>query len=285
MIDEKHPSLTIQQQCDLLGLSRSSYYYRPSKVDDLTLTLLRLLDEAYTKYPFYGTRKMMHYLRQQGYSVNRKRIQRLYKLLGIATIYCKPNTSKSSKEHNKYPYLLGDIQITAPNQVYCTDLTYIRMRKGFMYLLAIMDWYSRYVLGWALSPTLESDFCVDLLKTVLRNQQCQIFNSDQGSQFTSTLFTQTLKDNNIKISMDGRGRYLDNIFIERLWRSVKYECVYLHDFACVIDLEKSLTDYLHFYNHERFHQALDYKTPSEIYHKKNTMKNVTLQHQQKLILT
>ena len=213
----------MSRQCSLLNLARSSYYYQPTPPSELTLTLLNLIDKEYTDHPFIGTRKMCQHLKLHGFDVNRKRIQRLYNLLGIETIYCKPNTSKSHPEHKQYPYLLRNLAIIKPNQVYCADITYIRIRKGFMYLVAIMDWYSRYVLDWALSPNLDADFCVELLENVLQNNSCDIFNTDQGSQFTSLDFINKLINKNIQISMDGRGRALDNIFIERLWRSLKYE--------------------------------------------------------------
>ena len=213
-----------------------------------------------------GTRKMEKFLQSLGYKVNRKRVQRLYRLLGIEAIYCRPNTSKANPEHKIFPYLLRNINIIEPNQVYCSDITYIRLRNGFMYLVAIMDWYSRYVLGWSLSPSLEAEFCIELLEEVLGKQTCDIFNTDQGSQFTSNNFIGILQSNAIKISMDGRGRALDNVFIERLWRSLKYECIYLQEFFNVQDLNKNLHCYFDYYNNSRMHQGLNYKTPAQIYY-------------------
>ena len=255
----------MSRQCELLGLSRRSYYYHPATTDTYTLELLRLIDEEYTRHPFLGTRRMRAYLASLGHEVNRKRLQRLYRIAGIEAVYCKPNLSKAHAEHVKYPYLLRDFAITHPNQVFCADITYIRLQCGFMYLFAIMDWFSRYVLGWSLSPSLDADFCVELLQAILLENTCEIFNTDQGVQFTSTDFTRVLTDNNIKISMDGKGRALDNVFIERLWRSVKYECVYLAEFSCVAALKKSLHDYFDYYNHHRHHESLDYRTPASVH--------------------
>lgn len=259
-------SLSVQRQCALIGLAPSSYYYTETPTDPLTLTLLNTIDEEYTRHPFLGTRKMCYYLMQQGFSVNRKRVQRLYQCLGIEAIYSKPNLSRENAQHKKYPYLLKGLSITRPNQVYCSDITYIRLSKGFMYLVAIMDWYSRYVLGWRLSPTLEAEWCIDLLSCVLSKKHCEIFNSDQGVQFTSEGFTRILLEKNINISMDGRGRALDNVFIERLWRSVKYECIYLHEFSCVAELQSELRHYFYYYNYDRPHQHLQYQTPADYYY-------------------
>jgi putative transposase len=206
-------TISVRRQCDLVGLPPSSYYYRPAQDDELTLSLLRAVDEEYTRHPFLGSRKMKHYLKTQGYDVNRKRVQRLYKQLGIEAIYCKPLTSESHPEHKIYPYLLRNLPIVSPDQVYCADITYIRMHRGFMYLVAVMDWFSRYVLGWSLSPSLDADFCIDLLKEVLAKKRCQIFNTDQGAQFTAHGFVNVLLDHTIQVSMDGRGRALDNVFM------------------------------------------------------------------------
>lgn len=255
----------MSRQCELLSLARRSYYYQPASITTETHTLLRLIDEEFTRHPFIGTRRMQAYLQAKGYCVNRKRIQRLYQLLGIEAIYPKPNLSKSNVAHKKYPYLLRNTPVIKPNQVFCADITYIRMQHGFMYLFAIMDWFSRYVLGWRLSPSLDAGFCVEVLEEVLSGQACEIFNTDQGVQFTSIDFTSVLENKQIKISMDGKGRALDNVFIERLWRSVKYECVYLHDFVYVPDLEYALHDYFDYYNHQRHHQALGYRTPAIIH--------------------
>jgi putative transposase len=250
--------LSIRRQCELLTLTPSSYYYQTTRTPDtLNQLLLNLVDEEYTRHPFLGTRKMLCYLQSLGYAINRKRVQNIYRTLGIEAIYCKPNTSQPHPEHKVYPYLLRGLSITRPNQVYCSDITYIRTKKGFMYCCAIMDWFSRYVLGWALSPTLEADFCVELLQDVLCKNHCAIFNTDQGSQFTAAEFVAVLHNKQIKISMDGRGRYLDNIFIERLWRSLKYECIYLNEFTSVLQLEKVVQEYFDYYNHLRPHQAYD----------------------------
>lgn len=253
------------QQCKLVQLAHSSYYYPHKPIDPYTLTLLNLIDAEYTAHPFLGTRRMVAYLHTQGYPVNRKRVQHLYQILGIQAIYPKPNTSKPSIAHKIYPYLLKGLEINRANQVFCADITYIRLQQGFMYLFAIMDWYSRYVLGWKLSVSLEADFCSELLREVITRHPCEIFNTDQGSQFTSNQFTQILQDHKIKISMDGRGRAFDNIFIERLWRSVKYECIYLYDILEVSCLEKVLSAYFEYYNRARLHQSLAYQTPYAIY--------------------
>ena len=226
---------------------------------------MRHIDEEYTQHPFIGTRRMVAYLASKGFNVNRKRLQRLYRLMGIEAVYAKPKTTQSCPSHKKYPYLLKNAIITEPNYVWSTDITYIRMRKGFMYLTAIIDWYSRFILGWTLSPTLESDFCVELLEETLEKNRCHIFNTDQGSQFTSTAFTEVLHKHEINISMDGKGRALDNVFIERLWRSVKYECVYLSEFDTVLELDGALKKYFDYYNYQRHHQALNYLTPAALY--------------------
>lgn len=226
---------------------------------------MRHIDEEYTRHPFVGTRRMTAYLKALGFEVNRKRLQKLYKIMGIEAVYAKPKLSQVNKEHNIYPYLLKSKVITAPNQVWSTDITYIRMKTGFMYLMAIIDWYSRYVINWALSPTLESDFCVELLEDTVTIGCCEIFNTDQGSQFTAKAFTEILLQNKISISMDGKGRALDNIFIERLWRSVKYECVYLQEFDSVKNLSQAIEEYFNYYNYQRHHQSLNYQTPSAIH--------------------
>ena len=229
---------------------------------------MNLIDQHYTKYPFTGTRKMKKHINEQGYRINRKRVQRLYRKMGLEAVYPKPNLSKANSAHKIYPYLLRGVIINRPNQVWSTDITYLKLKKGYAYLTAIIDWYSRYVLNWTISTTLEAEVCVDLLKsTIAQYGRCDIFNTDQGSQFTSTAFTDVLKENDIKISMDGRGRALDNVFIECLWRSVKYECVYLRSMDSIPTAKAELGNYFNFYNNERFHQSLDYKTPAAIYHK------------------
>lgn len=258
-------NLSVYQQCELLGLSRSSLYYQAQPLDDETLLLMRLVDEEYTRHPFYGTRKMKIYLNNLGYAVNRKRVQRYYGLLGLEAIYPKPNTSFPNKAHAIFPYLLHDVMIERVDQVWSTDITYIRLQHGFVYLVAIIDWYSRYVLGWKLNVSLEADFCIETLKEVLSRGICEIFNTDQGVQFTTPQFTNILLDNNIRVSMDGKRRSIDNIFVERLWRSLKYELIYLYDYKTIRDVERAIHDYFYFYNNERPHQSLKYQTPSAIY--------------------
>ena len=230
---------------------------------------MRLIDEQYTKTPFYGIRRITNALKSLGWVVNHKRIARLMRVMGIEAIYPKPQLSKSRKENKKYPYLLRGLSIERPNHVWSTDITYIRLRNGFVYLAAIMDWFSRYVVSWALSNTLDSFFCVEMLEKALKSAQPEIFNSDQGSQFTSEDFTDLLEENHIRISMDGRGRAFDNIFVERLWRTVKYEEVYLKEYDDIRDVQDSLRRYFNFYNTERPHQSLGYRTPKEIYYGRN----------------
>jgi len=268
-VEPSNLDISIQRQCRLLGLSRSSYYYRPKGETALNLELMRLIDEQYTKIPFYGSPKMTLWLRAQGYVVNHKRVERLMREMGLQAVYPKPNTSKPSPGHKIYPYLLRDVEIDHADQVWSADITYIRMSRGFLYLVAMMDWFSRYVLSWRLSNTLESSFCVEGLEAALRFRKPEIFNTDQGTQFTSGDFSGILKDREIAISMDGRGRYLDNIFVERLWRSVKYEEVYLHDYQTPGEAYLGLKRYFEFYNTERFHQSLDGKTPYEVYSSKS----------------
>lgn len=264
-MEPSNPDISILRQCELLGLPRSSYYYQPKGENPLNLKLMRLLDEQYTKIPFYGSPKMTLWLRERGYEINHKRVERLLNLMGLKAIYPKPNTSKPHPENKIYPYLLRGVKIDHVDQVWSADITYIRMRSGFLYLTVVIDWFSRYVLSWQLSNTLESSFCVEALEAALRAKQPEIFNTDQGTQFTSEDFTGILKAREIAISMDGRGRCLDNIFVERLWRTVKYEEVYLHDYQTPSEVYLGLKKYLEFYNTERYHQALGYKTPYEVY--------------------
>ena len=257
---------SISRQCHLLGLNRSSYYYKPRPIKPEDLELMRLIDEQYMKTPFYGSRSMARHFRRQGRKVNRKRIQRLMRLMGIEAIYPKPHTSRPHPEHKIYPYLLRDLTIDRPNQVWAADITYVPMARGFMYLVAIMDWHSRKILAWRISNTLESDFCVNALQEALRRYGApEIFNTDQGSQFTSNPFTQTLKDHGVKISMDGRGRCQDNIFIERLWWTIKHHYLYLHSFDSGSELRQGLIQWVHYYNQERGHSSLDDRTPDEVY--------------------
>jgi putative transposase len=257
--------LSIVQQCELAGLARSSLYYEPVGDSAEDLELMRRIDEQYTRTPFYGSRRMTFELNQQGWKVNRKRVQRLMQRMGLEAIYPKPRLSNPAPGHRIYPYLLRGVKIERPNQVWSTDITYIRLRGGFIYLVAVIDWYSRYVLSWEVSVTLDTSFCVSALDWALKDSTPDIFNSDQGAQFTSDEFTSRLKDRGIKISMDGRGRALDNVFVERLWRSVKWEEVYLKDYSGVADAIRNLSLYFHFYNHQRPHQSLNNQTPAAVY--------------------
>ena len=257
--------MSLRRQCHLLGLNWSSLHYHPKGESELNLLLMHALDEQYTRTPFYGVGKMTEHLRQIGHPVNEKRVRRLLRQMGLAAVYPKPKLSTSHPEHQVFPYLLRGLRITRCNQVWSTDITYIRLHKGFVYLMAIMDWHSRYVLTWALSTTLEAEFCIEVLAELLERSHCEIFNSDQGSQFTTRRFTNLLLAKDIQVSMDGRGRVFDNIFVERLWRTVKYEKVYLSDFQSVQEAYAGLKAYFEFYNHERLHQALDYKTPAQVY--------------------
>lgn len=266
MINPVDSKLSIARQCDLIGLNRSSYYYEPLPENPYNLELMRLIDEQYMRRPYYGSRRMRDWLyNEHGITVCRDRVRRLMRLMGIEAIYPKPRLSIKNKENRIYPYLLRDLSIDHPDQVWATDITYIRLRRGFAYLVAIMDWYSRYVLSWELSLTLETDFCLMALNRALKNTVPEIFNTDQGSQFTSQAFTGRLEESGIRISMDGRGRTFDNIMIERLWRSLKYEEVYLKDYENVMDARKGLAEYFLFYNNERPHQSLGSRPPVEIY--------------------
>ncbi len=260
--------MPVVRQCELAGVSRATVYAQrvPAPTYEQNLELLRLIDEQYTRRPFYGSRKMVSYLRAQGHRVNRKRVQRLMRILGLAGMAPGPDTSRPHPQHKVYPYLLRGVAVTRPNQVWSTDITYIRLARGFVYLVAVIDWYSRKVLSWRISNTLDTAFCVDCLEEALtRYGNPEIFNTDQGCQFTADAFTDVLRSNNIAISMDGRGRALDNIFVERLWRSVKYEDVYLKGYANPMELMIGLTEYFVFYNGERPHQSLGNRTPAEVY--------------------
>jgi putative transposase len=260
--------LALARQCELAGVARSTAYAprRTVEPDAEEMELLALIDAEYTRHPFYGSRRMVIHLDKLGRRVNRKRVQRLMGVLGLAGMAPGPDTSRPHPRHKVYPYLLRGLAIDRPNHVWSADITYVRLAQGFVYLVAVIDWYSRKVLAWRVSNTLDSGFCVDCLEQALRTHGIPaIFNSDQGCQFTSEAFTEVLKGNGIAISMDGRGRALDNIFVERLWRSVKYEDVYLKGYASVPELLLGLADYFEFYNSERFHQSLDYLTPDEVY--------------------
>ncbi len=264
-IEPAHPRIPVVRQCELLDLPRSSYYYEPFPEKPCNLELMALLDQQYLKRPFYGVRRMTTWLREQGRKVNVKRVRRLMRKMGLMAIYPKKRLSVADKEHKIYPYLLRGVKVDRPNQAWATDITYIRLAKGFAYLVAVMDWHSRYVVSWELSLNLEADFCVDALDRALETGTPDIFNSDQGCQFTSADFTGRLKKAGVKISMDGRGRVFDNIFIERLWRSVKYEDVYLKDYRDIREARESLAKYFTFYNQERLHQSLGDRTPASVY--------------------
>jgi putative transposase len=257
--------LSVRRQCELLGLSRSSLYYEPVPEAADNLRLMRLIDEAYTAHPFYGSRKMTRWLVKQGEAVNRKRVQRLMRLMGLEAIYPKPKLSAAGRGHRIYPYLLRDVSIERPDQVWSTDITYVPLARGFMYLAAIIDWYSRYVLAWRLSNTLDGSFCLDLLEEALSRGKPEVFNTDQGVQFTAQAWTSRLERAGVAVSMDGRGRCLDNVFVERLWRSVKYEDIYINRYEFVPQLQQGLRRYFPYYNEGRFHQSLDYRTPAAVY--------------------
>jgi putative transposase len=265
MIDRTH-SLPVIRQCQLLDLSRSSVYYQPAGISAEDLQLMRRIDEMHLKRPFYGSRRIRDWLHDDGFQVNRKRVQRLMRQMGIAALYPKANTSRPGKGHKIYPYLLKGLDINRPNQVWATDLSYIPMAKGFVYVVAIMDWYSRKVLAWRISNTMDADFCVEALEEAIsRYGAPDIFNTDQGAQFTSDAFTRVLKAAGIRISMDGKGRWVDNVFVERLWRSLKYEEVYLKAYETVAEARLGIGNYFRFYNRDRRHQSLERQTPDQVY--------------------
>jgi len=264
-VDWDHPELSVRRQSELLGVNRSSLYYQPLGESEENLMLMRLIDQEYTRHPFLGSRRMAEWLCGQEHPVGRHRVRRLMNLMGIAAVYPKPKLSRPGEGHKIYPYLLNGVAVTRVNQVWSTDITYVRMAAGFVYLVAVMDWYSRYVLSWELSTTMEMDFCVAALRRALRRGRPEIFNSDQGSQFTSDRFTGVLKDRGVTISMDGRGRCFDNIFIERLWRSLKYEEIYLNEYKRVPAARDGIGNWFRFYNYQRPHQSLGYQTPAGIY--------------------
>ncbi len=265
LIEPGHPDLSVRQQCELLGLNRSSLYYEPAPETQENLRLMRLIDQEYTAHPFLGSRKLTIWLNEQGEEVNRKRVQRLMQLMGLQAIYPKPRLSVPGQGHKIYPYLLRDVKIERPDQVWSADITYVPMPKGFMYLTATIDWYSRYVVAWRLSNTLDGSFCQDMLEEALSRGQPEVFNTDQGVQFTAQAWTSRLESAGVAVSMDGRGRCLDNVFVERLWRSVKYEDIYLWRYEDVPQLQRGLERYFPYYNEERPHQALNYRTPAEVY--------------------
>jgi putative transposase len=275
MIATDHPGLSIRRQCELVSISRASFYRRPAGESTENLELMRLIDKAFMEMPWYGSRQMARHLRRLGWRVGRKRVRRLMKKIGLVAIYQAPKTSEPHPQHKIYPYLLRHLSIDHPDQVWCADVTYIPMRRGFLYLVAIMDWFSRKVLAWRLSNTLEADFCVAALEdAIARHGKPDIFNTDQGSQFTGFDFTNTLKDAGIRISMDGRGRWMDNVFIERLWRSLKYECVYLNAFETGSEARASIGRWINYYNRDRPHSSFDGRTPDEVYATAETMERL-----------
>jgi len=266
MIDADDRKLSVSRQCQILNLNRSTFYYKKKPVKPDDLELMRLIDEQYLKTPTWGSRSMRNHLRRKGYKINRKRVQRLMRTMGLEAIYPKPKTSRPHPAHKVYPYLLRNLAVERPNQVWAADITYIPMSRGFMYLVAVMDWYSRKILSWRVSNTLDTEFCIEAVEEALsRYGAPEIFNTDQGAQFTSASFTDLLKSNNVRISMDGRGRVQDNIFIERLWWTLKYQYLYLWSFNNGTELRQGLRQWFAFYNMERSHQALDDLTPDEVY--------------------
>lgn len=266
IINQDHEDLSVVQQCKIISLSRSSYYYKGRPISSNTLKIMEEIDKIFTNCPFYGSRRVTAELRRRGHAIGRHRVRRLMRFMGLEAIYKKPNTSKSHPENAIYPYLLRDMNIARPNQVWCSDITYIPMQKGFLYLVAIMDWATRKVLSWRLSNTLHADFCVEALQEAIdKYGKPEIMNTDQGSQFTGKDWINLLKEKEVKISMDGRGRFLDNIFIERLWRSLKQEAVYLHELTNGFEARHIINQWMDFYNHQRPHSSLEYRTPSDVY--------------------
>ena len=270
MIEPNLPGLSVGKQCALLSISRSSFYYEPKGESEMNLDLMRLIDKQFLETPFYGVRQMTWHLRNEDHLVNEKRIRRLMRLMGLMPIYQKPNTSKAAKGHKIYPYLLRGLRVDRPNQVWCADITYLPMLRGFLYLVAIMDWHTRKVLAWRISNTLEADFCVAALNEAIHKfGPPEIMNTDQGSQFTSFAWTDRLRRSTIRISMDGKGRFLDNIFVERLWRSMKYECVYLHPWETGSQARAGIGNWMEFYNHKRPHSSHGGKPPAVVYWQRN----------------
>ena len=265
MVEVNHPELSIRRQCELLGLARSTLYYEPTGATPEDLQLMRLIDEQYTAYPFYGSRKITEALTRRGEEVNRKRVRRLMREMGLEAIYPKPRLSAAGRGHKIYPYLLRGVRIERPDQVWSADITYVPLPSGSMYLAAVIDWFSRYVIAWKLSNTLEGSFCLEMLDEALKGGRPEVFNTDQGVQFTAAAFTGRLESAGVAVSMDGRGRALDNVFVERLWRAVKYEDIYIRGYETVAGLLGGLIQYFVFYNQERLHQSLGYETPAEVY--------------------
>jgi putative transposase len=265
LVEVNHPELSVRRQCELLGLARATFSYEPSGETPENLRLMRLIDELYTGCPFYGSRKITEELTRRGEEVNRKRVQRLMREMGLEAIYPKPRLSAAGRGHKIYPYLLRGVKIERPDQVWSADITYVPLPSGFMYLAAVIDWYSRYVLAWRLSNTLDGSFCLEMLEEALQGGRPEVFNTDQGVQFTAEAFTGRLLAAGVAVSMDGRGRALDNVFVERLWRTVKYEDIYIRVYETVAELLQGLIRYFAFYNQERLHQSLGYETPAEVY--------------------
>lgn len=266
MIEEDNSLISISRQCEILGVARSTFYYKPVEKDDSDIKLMDIIDEIYTQYPFYGRRRITAHLRKiKGIQINIKKVDRLMNLMGLQAIYPKKNLSIPNLAHKKYPYLLSGMDITEVNQVWSTDITYIRLGKGFVYLCAVIDWHSRYILSWKLSNTMDTSFCLEALEEALKLGKPKIFNTDQGSQFTSNEFTSRLLLDGIQISMDGRGRALDNIFVERFWRSLKYENIYPNSYETYADAKLGIAEYFRFYNNDRLHQSLDYNTPTSVH--------------------
>lgn len=265
MIEAGHDHLSVVKQCELLGLARSSFYYRPQAADPLHLPIMHAIDRLYTRYPFYGVRRLQQALRQEGYTVHHKRVHRLMQRMGLQAIYPRRRRASGGEAHRVYPYLLRNRVIDRPDQVWASDITYLPLLDGFVYLVAVMDWFSRYVLAWRISNTLDTGLCLAALEEALAQGRPEIFNTDQGRQFTSADFTGRVERAGVRMSMDGRGRFLDNVFIERLWRSLKYEDIYLKGYETVAEITEGVERYFDFYNQSRFHQALDYATPAQIY--------------------
>lgn len=270
LVEKKQPqegkeAPSVRKQCELLGVNRSTIYYEPVPASADDLALMREIDELYLKCPFFGSRRVTQVLRRRGFRISRKRVQRLMRLMGVEAVYQKPRTTRRAEDHKVYPYLLRHLTIDHPNQVWAADITYIPMARGFLYLVAIMDWHSRYIVSWKLSNTMESDFCVRALEEALRHGKPEIFNTDQGSQFTSHDFSGVLETAGVAISMDGKGRCMDNVFVERLWRSLKYEEVYMKAYENIFEARAAIAEWVRFYNLERPHQALGYRTPQEVF--------------------
>ena len=265
LVEPGRTEISLQRHCELLGLPISTYYYKAVGIDDEQTEQMKAIDRIYTRFPFYGSRRIAKALQNEGFIIGRKRIRSLMRLMNNEAIHPRPNTSKPCPEHKIFPYLLKDLKIDRPNQVWCTDITYIRLGTGWAYLMAVMDWHSRQIISWGLSNTMDANFCVGVLEDSLKNGKPDIFNTDQGSQYTSSDFVNTLQSNNIQVSMDGRGRYLDNILIERFWRSVKYEHIFLNSYQTLSEAKAGLSYYIKLYNEERLHQSLGYLTPNEVW--------------------